>query len=77
MTLQRLLKAYEAVLPRHGVRPEQDVYYYRWPLCRLRMLRRLWWWVSGCPASVCLIDLGAVTARDPQVPAQAEPGPQP
>lgn len=29
MTLQKLLKAYEVVLPRHGARPEEDIYYYR------------------------------------------------
>lgn len=29
VTLQRVLRAYEAVLPRHGVRPEEDIYYYR------------------------------------------------
>jgi protein SFI1 len=29
VTLQRLLLAYEAVLPRHNVKPEEDIYYYR------------------------------------------------
>jgi hypothetical protein len=29
VTLQKLLKAYEVVLPRHGARPEEDIYYYR------------------------------------------------
>ncbi|KAF5836739.1 hypothetical protein DUNSADRAFT_5527 [Dunaliella salina] len=29
VTLQKLLKAYELVLPRHGARPEEDIYYYR------------------------------------------------
>jgi hypothetical protein len=29
LTLQRLLKSYEQVLPRHQVKPEEDIYYYR------------------------------------------------
>jgi hypothetical protein len=29
VTLQRLLLAYEVVLPRHNVKPEEDIYYYR------------------------------------------------
>ncbi len=34
VTLQRLLLAYEVVLPRHNVRPEEDIYYYRSVPCR-------------------------------------------
>lgn len=43
MTLPKLLKAYEVVLPRHGARPEEDIYFYRcrraWlpPLPRVRV----------------------------------------
>ena len=43
ITLQRLLKAYETVLPKHGVRAEEDVYYYRF-LLKLSLDPGTDWW---------------------------------
>lgn len=43
--MQRLLRAYEAVLPRHGVRPQDDIYYYRF-LLKLSLDPDPDWWAK-------------------------------
>ncbi len=45
MTLQTVLKAYEQVLPRHGVRVEEDTYYYRL-LLKLSLDPHGDWWTK-------------------------------
>ncbi|PNH11223.1 ATP-dependent RNA helicase glh-2, partial [Tetrabaena socialis] len=45
VTLQAVLHAYEAVLPRHGVKPDADTYYYRL-LLKLSLDPHLDWWAK-------------------------------
>ncbi|KAG1659453.1 hypothetical protein FOA52_007923 [Chlamydomonas sp. UWO 241] len=45
VTLQRLLKAYERVLPKYQVLPEEDIYYYRF-LLKLSLDPNPNWWAK-------------------------------
>lgn len=45
VTLQRLLKSYEQVLPRYNVRPDEDIYYYRF-LLKLSLDPNPDWWAK-------------------------------
>ncbi len=45
VTLQAILQAYQAVLPHHGVKPDEDTYYYRL-LLKLSLDPNLDWWVK-------------------------------
>lgn len=45
VTLQSVLQAYEHVLPRHGVKADEDTYYYRL-LLKLSLDPALDWWIK-------------------------------
>jgi protein SFI1 len=45
ITLVKLLKAYEKVLPLHGIQAQEDVYYYR-ILLKLSLDPDLDWWAK-------------------------------
>ena len=45
MTLQAVLQAYEQILPRHGVKPDEDTHYYRLIL-KLSLDPALDWWAK-------------------------------
>ncbi|GAX75802.1 hypothetical protein CEUSTIGMA_g3245.t1 [Chlamydomonas eustigma] len=45
ITLQRLLKAYEVVLPKYQVKPQEDIYYYRF-LLKLSLDPEPNWWAK-------------------------------
>lgn len=53
ITLVKLLKAYEAVLPRHSIVPEEDIYYYR-ILLKLSLDPNPDWWAKF--SKECLIN---------------------